>query len=48
MEKIVRMFGVTSRDEIQGFGGPFIMAGANTRVVRRSAVYQNSCRSRMG
>ena len=30
-------FGVTSRDEIQGFGGPFIMAGANTRVVRRSA-----------
>ena len=30
-------FSVTSRDEIQGFGGPFIMAGANTRVVRRSA-----------
>ena len=30
-------FGLTSRDEIQGFGGPFIMAGANTRVVRRSA-----------
>ena len=30
-------FGVTSRSEIKGFGGPFIMAGANTRVVRRSA-----------
>lgn len=30
-------FGVTSRADIKGFGAPFIMAGANTRVVRRSA-----------
>ena len=30
-------YNIISRYEIKGFGGPFIMAGANTRVVRRSA-----------
>ena len=30
-------YSIISRPDIKGFGGPFIMAGANTRVVRRSA-----------
>ena len=30
-------FGVASKPEVNGFAAPFIMAGANTRVVRRSA-----------
>ena len=29
--------GVAAKPEVNGFGAPFIMAGANTRVVRRSA-----------
>ena len=30
-------FGVAAKPEVNGFAAPFIMAGANTRVVRRSA-----------
>jgi short subunit dehydrogenase-like uncharacterized protein len=30
-------FGIAKKREINGFGAPFIMAAANTRVVRRSA-----------
>ena len=30
-------YSIISRPEIKGYGSPFIMAGANTRVVRRSA-----------
>ena len=30
-------FKITKKPEINGWGGPFVMAGANTRVVRRSA-----------
>ena len=30
-------FEIAKRPEINGWGGPFVMAGANTRVVRRSA-----------
>ena len=38
MEKqSVDVFGVAAKSEINGYGAPFIMAGANTRVVRRSA-----------
>jgi short subunit dehydrogenase-like uncharacterized protein len=31
------LFAVSAKSEINGYGAPFIMAGANTRVVRRSA-----------
>ena len=38
MKKISKdKYSIISRSDIKGFGGPFIMAGANTRVVRRSA-----------
>lgn len=30
-------FGIAAKPEVNGFAAPFIMAGANTRVVRRSA-----------
>lgn len=30
-------FGVAKKGEVEGYGAPFIMAAANTRVVRRSA-----------
>ena len=31
------IFAIAAKSEINGYGAPFIMAGANTRVVRRSA-----------